>query len=413
MLWLHATERVTQEMGDMAIDYYGDANPNESTELLLALLPRKRLESLKGLASGAGLKIDAITPIGFAQSDATCGHVESPLVLSFRGEGAEITIADGQRIVSIRHLGPVKSNGTEAAALAPARSLAGELRRALANISLSNIPGGLDLGGDDGIRSVGGRRNLILWDDIQIDSDFLAALAEAVGIPIAPANPRWVGMSANGSPHSQPGLSAVALTLPFLQDRRPSLDFMNPRLNAPLPPRKLRPALWATAGAVVLLLLGGWLDITHLTNRVADAKARLDALQPELVIARPFVAKMEFAASFRSGNPKFLSCLADLTAALPVDGQTYLTNFNLHDGMKGTATGKSSTDENVLGLIDKLNAGGRFTQTHFKLDARDAKSTAHETTFVINFVYAPRDYPQTRPAAVAVTLPATRTEVKQ
>ena len=72
---------------------------------------------------------------------------------------------------------------------------------------------------------------------------------------------------------------------------------------------------------------------------------------------------------------------------LPAEGQTYLTSFHLGASMKGEFAGRSQSDQDVLNLMDKLNAGGHFADLRRKLDAR---GNGTEVLFSVTFRYLSR-----------------------
>ena len=90
------------------------------------------------------------------------------------------------------------------------------------------------------------------------------------------------------------------------------------------------------------------------------------------------------------GSPEIASdyaAIRDLTLMLPPEGQTYLTSFHLGANMKGEFAGRSQSDQDVLNLLEKLNAGGHFADLRRKLDAR---GNGTEVLFSVTFRYLPR-----------------------
>jgi len=125
-----------------------------------------------------------------------------------------------------------------------------------------------------------------------------------------------------------------------------------------------------------------------LDHQVSEADANLVALQPKLKAAKPFVDSMEFARTFEAKSPKCLAALRELTSAMPKDGQTYLTSFNLQSNMRGEFSGRSSSDQSVVSLMDKLSSARRFTDLKRKMDERQGK-TGNEVSYSVTFKFVP------------------------
>ncbi|HUB23885.1 MAG TPA: hypothetical protein VL992_00550, partial [Tepidisphaeraceae bacterium] len=334
VLWLHATEIVPAELGEMIFDYAGETSPTESTRLLLLGLQKRWMERLAVIAKAARLKIMAVRPCGTAIGAATAPHVNHGMILSLFPEHAELISQEGGRIRSLRHLGPVSN-------LAP---LLAELRRATA---VSSADGG----------------SLVLWDELGLDAKSMEALRGSVPMPVVEARPHWVDVEyvTPGSVHK--GLTAIALTWTERFGKRQSADFLHPRLSPPRAQRLRGPRFWLSAAAAAIVLLGiaclG--DLASLQHEIASADDQLQKLAPAVERAQRFVANTEFARSFQSRNPRYLACIRDLTVALSQDNQTYFNSFNLRTDMTGEVIGRSSAEQNVVNLIDKLGAGGQFT----------------------------------------------------
>jgi hypothetical protein len=142
------------------------------------------------------------------------------------------------------------------------------------------------------------------------------------------------------------------------------------------------------AAAACLLAIGcAWADRIHLNSQIAQSDRQLDEMQPAMVTAAPFVAGMEYAATFHAGRPRFLAALRDLTAALGDGGQTTFSGFTMQSDMKGEVSGKAGAEQNVLDFVDKLNASGLFADVNCKLDAPRDRNNQKELSFMVTFTY--------------------------
>jgi hypothetical protein len=128
-------------------------------------------------------------------------------------------------------------------------------------------------------------------------------------------------------------------------------------------------------------------DMLSIQRQISGLDNQLQNMEPALDVARPYVSSMQFADSFRTAQPRYLACIADLTGALPPDGQTYLNDFNLHSDMTGEISGSSSGEQNILDFRDKLNATGRFADLMCRLDAHETRGGASSVLFSVTFNY--------------------------
>jgi hypothetical protein len=384
ILWLHASERVMPALGPMVFDYLGDSLPNDPTSLLLIGLQQRRMEQIMALARAAKLKPIGITPIGAAVGSAASQHVQNSLIALFGPGGLELIDQDGPQTRSIHF---VRANGSAQPVLA-------ELRRRSASFSMDNLPAN------------GTPRNLVLWDDTGMAPDYLDALRKGTALPITDASRQWLNVSEAATQTGSKGLSALALGLSSRATERLNVDFLNPRIAPPEPQRANRvPWLpWAIAVAA-LLAIAAIVDLSNIQKQISGYDDRLQSIQPAVDVARPYVASMQFAETFRTAHPRYLSCLADLTQALPPDGKTFLTNFNLHADMTGEISGTSDSEQNVLNFRDKLNSTGRFADLDCKLSAKEAHGGQpgngappggppgggdNSASFSLTFVYTPK-----------------------
>ena len=386
MLRLRGEAESAAELGEMVFDFAGECSETAASNVLLMGLPRKRLDAVRALAAAAGLGVSAVTAgaTALAGAAAAAGRTGGAAVLWVRGDGAELALHDGACVRFLRHLG---SGGAAGA------GLVAELRRAAAVLPV--------LGGG-GAAEGAGTRELIVFDEVGMDGAVLESIAAAVGMPVARGDARALGVTAE-SDGADARASAVALAA--LGGRRPpagslgverAVDFMHPRIVAPVQRSVSRQAVWATTAGAVVVLVGAlaYADLAKLKRQVAETDQELRQLDPAYKLAKPFVADMKYAETFSGGKPRYLACLRDVTQAMPEGGQAYLTGFNLRANMNGELVGRAASNQDVLNLLEKLNAGGRFTGLRRKLDAR---GSGGDVSFYVTFTYVPgADGPATR-----------------
>jgi hypothetical protein len=374
LLGMQVEAQHVAELGEVVYDFVGECSATEPSAALLMGLSRRWLDRVLAMAQGARLKVVAVTPCTAVLAAATAARCDRPLVLSLRSEGGELAAAEGSQTRFLRHLGSGVSTV----------SLGMELRRAAAL-----LPAGFGAGNGQASAGGNGQSRIVLWDDVGLDAPAIQLLQEALGIPLVRGELPALGGTGCGLADGRVGGRAVALAISLLERRRPAVDFLHPRLVPPKPSRIPRRALWfSTAGMLALIALAlGYGDLSRLQRQVGDLEGQLQQLGPALGPARPFVSRMKFAEAFREGDPRFLACLRDLTMALPASDRTYLTTFRLQDNMQGEVSGKSDSAQELIKMVDALNAGSRFSDIKRSLDGRGA---ATGVSFKVTFTYAPR-----------------------
>jgi hypothetical protein len=350
VLWLHTTENVIPTLGPMVFDYSGEPSPSESRRLLLIGLQQRRMEQITALAGGAKLKVAGITPIGSAVGSVAGEHGAGSLIALFGPGGLEFIEQENGQTRSIQF---VRSNGSPQPVLA-------ELRRRSATM--------LNAGGE-----LAAKRQMVLWDDVGMDGDFLLALKKGSELSIVEASRKWAEISETQEPAGCRGSSALALGRSAMKGL--GVDFAHPRLAPAQKPRP-RPLTWlaSAVAAAALVLIAAFVDLSNLENQNSGLDDRLHSMQPAVDAARPYVASMQFADSFGTARPRYVACIADLTAALPADGQTYLTRFSLRGDMSGEVSGTSPNEQGVLSFRDQLNSTARFSDLECKLNSSNSQA---------------------------------------
>jgi hypothetical protein len=375
ILQLRAEAQNPAELGDLVLDYAGQTSPTAPSRVLLFGLSRHCLDRLKQLAAAADLKLAAVMPSATALGSATAAFVDHPLVLSVRCDGAELALVENSHTRLLRYLG--------SAVATP--QFATELRRALALLP-EEFSGEADPAhGPPLTTQTPAHRELIVWDDSGLDSHAIDQIAAATAAPVLRGSLDRLCQSTNGSASNDFGASAAALALSVLGGRRPAVDFLHPRIVPKRRSRLPRRTAWVLAPAAAIAIAAFvYADLSTIQRHVDTIDDELRLSDPSFKLARSFVNDMRFVESFGAPEPRYLACLRDLTAALPAEGQTYLTRFHLKADMTGEFSGRSDNGRNVIGLLEKLNTGGRFTELRRRLDARGNGS---EVNFWVTFKY--------------------------
>jgi hypothetical protein len=362
MLRLRTEAESAAELGEMVFDFAGQTSETAPSHVLLMGLPRRRLDTVAAMATAAGLTLQAVTAGGLAlgaASPAAAGR--DRLVLWVRADGAELLAFESGHARLMRHLG---------SAAGGVAGLVAELRRAAAVLPKS-----------------GAEQELVVWDDAGLDAAALDGIGAALGRP-----PIRGDLSTMGGAVAEADLapaSGVAISLALCGARPAGVDFLHPRIVAPTGRAMSRRVVWMSTAAAVVVLVGAlaYADLSALERQVADTNQQLTRLDPAYRLAKPFVTDMQYVESFQSNRPRYLACLRDVTQVLPEGGQVYLTGFTLRANMTGDLNGRAANTQDVLNLLEKLNASGHFTGLRRKVDAR---GTGNEVSFYLTFTYVPK-----------------------
>ncbi len=205
--------------------------------------------------------------------------------------------------------------------------------------------------------------------------------------------------------------AAVALALSVATGGRPPIDFLHSRLAPPKQRRMPRWTVMAAAAAIVVVgvAVAAYVQMLHQQAAVNEINKYLEENKNERASAEAFVDKVSFARAWHGGDPRFLSCIRDLTAAMPDDGETYATNLTIRESphpfapagstgsskasaadvrsLSGTLYGKSIDQRHVEVLQDRIARTAAFVEV--KLAGSDDAGRGREVSFSINFVYVP------------------------
>lgn len=393
ILRLQAERMFSAELGELTVDYAGQADANNARGVLLVAMPNKQLRRVVSIVEAAGKQVTAVMPSTLALADAVAAANANDnhdgIVLSLSGDAVELSAHRAGSPKVLRHLpvrGPdlASSNGTRESAMS---MLAGEIRRTVAM-----MPRGVPAG-PAGIapRSAEG---LHVWDGIGLDAQDAATLAQQAGVDLR-GGTGATALSALGVASSAGGSEArfapaLALALSGATRRPGAVDFLHPRLAEPKKQLIGRREGWAIfIGLACLLALGAlYWDVKRTESAIAEIRTNLDAQAPLLQDATLTAAHVGTARGwFHGGRPPVLECLRDITSQFPDGGEAiYFTKLTLPENRQGRATGKAPNRDLVYDLIDHMNASKIFqgAKSDYTLEAGGQSS---EVAFSISFTY--------------------------
>ncbi len=393
LLRLQAEGEFSSELKDLVYDYTADTSAGQPKSVLLVATSKKYINAATATCDAAGLSAVMITPSSVALGMATVRSIDAknPLVLAVSSAGAELTAQSGGTSSAIRHLrGP-----------GPDRPFVGELRRAISGMPPAS--------------SNGSARELVLWNTTA-DSGFeTSKLSENLGITIRNADLPNLGVTTTDATANGDGrkfAAAVALALSGLIEDRETIDFLHSRL-APVVKRTV--PLWmilsaVAAVAMIALIIAAYAKTSELQAKVDKINAQIASSADQQKQAEAFVTTVSFAQAWHQGNPRYVMCLRDLTAAIPADGQTYAMSLTLTEkapppNQSGSATtvklpvstrqlsgrleGKTSDLQRIQDVLDRLKSNPSIFTEVENAGQQKSGGKLNELSFSITFTYIP------------------------
>ena len=363
-LRLQAEAEFASELNSLVIDYAGDADPAQPSSALLVATSRTNIDACNAFARAAGLHLYSITATGFALAEASSENLGRSAILHVTRSAAELVIQNNGSPIFLSHIAL-----PPAATDAPA-SLANEMRRALAGTSAK------------------GKTNLVLSSNSQVDPGLSTALADRLSIPVAVADIASRVHSDEIDPHHF--APSIAVGLSALSGARSPVNLVASRLAPPRSRMSRRPFVWAAA-LVATLIIAGIIAVTDLHSRqreLADMNQRLDAMADDIKTAEARAQRLAFARNWAPRQPQYLSCLAALTNLFPDEGSIYATNLALRENMAGQVSGKASSNQQILSLLDRMKDDRHFASPKL-LDMREAGQSTRDVAFTIGFSFRP------------------------
>lgn len=388
MLRLAAEADFPTDLKDLVFDFAGALDGAENKSVLLMATQQKYVDAAALLCETARLKAVSVTSSAVALGEATGRSMsKDALVLAVGPSGAEMTAQTGNASSAIRHL----------RAPLPQPPFVSELRRALLTLS----------GGKPG-------RDLVVWDGAGFDA---GCLGENLGVNVRLGDLPALGVNTSTTGANGEGrkfAAAVALGLSGIGLGGRSVDFLHSRLAPPKQQRVPRWVPWAVIGAIVLIgsVVYAYVDLQTQRSTRDALQSQYDHEKADVATATSFVAKVSFAQAWHGGDPRYLSCLRDLTAAVPADGTTYATSLVLHEvvhtaggqamsnasaaakllqadlhQLSAQLSGKTSDQDRVHALLERLQHVPTFTDV--RLGASNANVRDHDVTFSITWTYTP------------------------
>ena len=195
-------------------------------------------------------------------------------------------------------------------------------------------------------------------------------------------------LDATDDPDWAQSIAAAAVALTGVGTKKPSIDFLNPRIGRhEASPRKRLIGWAALAGFVSIALVVSVIFSWYSTrSEIATYKGQLETMGPDIEVARAVVDRYTYARSWTSQTPVFLDCWRQLTEAFPEEGTIWVTSLGLTDEAEGSLIGQAVNEASVLDVIDRIKLNKAFSDVQI-LHIRGVGGSSSEKEFVVKFKF--------------------------
>jgi hypothetical protein len=374
--------RCSLDIGDLAMDYTGEVSARAASNVLVVATTRERLAQVDELARAAGLDVLAVSSSSLTLACALAQPAEQSCLLYVRESYGELVVRSGGRLRLLRHLfwGSKQGGGADSGVAALA-ALAAELRRAASLL---------------GLAGVSGAGQVFLWNASSMPMDAgVAAEAGSLGRNVVACGLSNLGLaSALRVEHGAASRfgAAAALALTASRGRLLPVDFLHSRLSVRTKRRFARRILLPVTLCLVALaaFIVLFLDWRRAERDLADMNARLTAMEPEIKEADNFIKTVSYARAWYGTTPRFLDCLRKLAQVFPEEGTIWASSIALRAEGQGVLSGKAMDQKVVLDVVDRMSAGGGFSDVKL-LFIREAGTSSRELSFAVSFAFAGAD----------------------
>ena len=384
ILSLAVEQEFAADRKDLVFDYVLGASDAGGPTALLVAGPRQMVDDLTTMARAAGLTAAGVTASMLALVGAAGATGDGDqIVLHLFGGGAELALRGPGGLRGVRSLAvriPIGADGE-----APwnnghtLRELGDELHRVVALLPGSGAAGGTGC-------------QILVCDETGLTPSHRDALSQQLGLPVRPcARPDGLNPPADARGAGSAQFAAAAtLALAGLRGGKDAIDLLHSRLT---PRRRVgfgRPAAWAVALGVTVLIAAAafvldWrrdrLEVQFLAARLKDVAADRDQ-------AKDLISKVTFARPWYDRRPSYLDCVRELTRAFPQEGLIWATSLAVAEDMKVVVSGKAASESAVLDVLDRLKANPRLSEVK-PLYLRQTTRQGSDVAFAMSFAFNP------------------------
>lgn len=363
ILEIQAEQCFSLSLQDLVYDYSGAPLPDQSSQVLLVAMQRRRLEQVKAMLKAAHLNALSIMPVASATAAMAEGARRVCGIFAQNGH-AEYVLAQQGALSQIKHVTTSVSGDPG--------TLASDLQRLLL------------LAG----RDQGGNMDLVVWSPTTDDSA-LAPLRDRLGQQVTVRSGR-AALKASGQ--MTPDLDnasdnqSAALLAAYQQAESPELDFLHSHLATKPQKNRKRLVFWAVAGVLIALLglgavYGMWLQDR---NDIAQFKQQIQDNAEDLREATELRDRLKLTSRWSSSRAKYLNGLNALAEIFPERGNIWLDTLSFADDGIATFVGDADDRQSVIDVLRAMEDSNHFTDiTTNYLD--DIGKDSQEISFAVRF----------------------------
>lgn len=379
LLSIQAERAFSLNSAEMVFDYCGRASASEKSHMLLLATRRRMIDQIRGLTDAAGLRVQSVTVTALACSrvpfdagpfDPDCAH---RCGLHIRPTYCEFWSQLDDVPRAIRHV-PMTRDGT-------LDDHATQLCSAIGRLIL------LSPGRDPVLP-----HQVIVYDAWGLSSAAIERINERLG-PQATVHDGRAGLLSRGlaledTPEKVSSIAAVAVGMTALETGGPAVDFLNPRIGRRRTSDRRRIVIWAASIALVgIMALGAVVANWYGDKRdIAAFSEQLEQMGDDVAAARTVVERVSYAGSWTSQEPRFLSCLRELTLAFPEEPYVWVTSLAVNENGVGSLVGKATSDTSFYEVLDKIAQNDVFSDVQL-VHHRQAGRDSREKEFAISFKF--------------------------
>lgn len=373
ILSIQAERAFSLNANDLIFDYFGRTSTSESSKVMLLAARRQIVSNVKEMTAAAGLHVQSVTVSALAfgrmlsgtDAQVRYGLYARPTYFEFWSQ------ANGQ-LRTIKHVPVASANGTT-----PDR--AEELTSAIQRLIL--------MSGEPGQNPP---HEITVYDADNRTDGLIERLNKRLKPQITVSDGRTDLLSdrvdaSEGSQEAQ-SIAAAAVAMVGSETDKPAVDFLNPRLGRKKASSRKRVTVWAAAVAVVALILVGTVVADWQAKRsdIATYTEQLEAIGEDIEAAQEMRDRLQYASSWTSQTPVFLTCLRELTLTFPERGTIWARSLALRETAQGSLVGRAVDEQSIYEILDIVKENGAFSDI-VTMYVRDAGGTSREKEFAITF----------------------------
>ncbi|MGD2174294.1 MAG: hypothetical protein PVJ27_02740 [Candidatus Brocadiaceae bacterium] len=361
-----AAERVfTLPSEQLLCDYASAPSEGVAGEVLLVGARRDRVEAATEAIRAAGGTVRAVAATATALARAG-SPARQAVTVHLTPDGVEVTLTRGGAVRALRHVSIRQDPGSAAA-----RALHLGIRSVLVThgtgVEQVRVYDGRRMEEDE-LAEVGARLGLQLDRDPPLPVDGLPEAAAAAGLATGRVAP------------------AAALALAGFDRALIPFDLTEPRLARKPERHWARPLGWAAFLLVVVAAaVAAFVVDRRATGReLATLRAKWEEMEPSIQAAEQVVDTVNKARGWYDRRPPFLDSLVALTLAFPEEGSIWATSLAVQEDMRGVLSGKATSEQAVLDVLDGLKGPGEFSEVKL-LYIRETRGAAGDVAFAVTF----------------------------